>query len=1033
MLRICEKVYRMSGRFLALVAGDVSFVGRSDEFEWLRSQRAQAEAGDARVCLVSGEPGVGKSRLLREFVVECDGFGWQTLWSRCGERLPVAPFIAAIDAQAERAGVDLAGEPTAGLAPNAARLCSVLAARRPLCLVVDDLQAADDGTQALFADFVRCVADLAREARNRILILVTHHQTLAGDQLHAHLERLRREPIARSAHLTGMQEVEVHELVREAMGSDCDPQLLDALVSTTHGNPFYVLEVLNHLLGQGQLEHRGGNIATRGPVSALRLPANAPSSVAARLEGMPQEALAVLRWAALLGDPFSVEHLATVAGDAEIVEPIDEAIGRGVLIEQGDSFAFTHGIIRDALLAQMGPMRRRTSHAEIAAKLRSRFGDDPDHAEAIADHLIASGAPIATVAEGALLERAGDVALRTYRWGRGRRYFEAALNCPPYRASLQPADLGRLICKVARGAAMAGDRLVARERYFEAIDPLRESRDIEEWGRAILEWERTFTNMSEPIPDTRPYEAFREAVGERPSTARTKLLTQWAEALWLRRDNDDLAAAERAVATLGGIDDAYTRAYAFGTRGLARVRHLDCDGSLADLERSQQEALTTNHPPFIGIGATRRAMPLLLMGRVEEAIAAADSALELAQSGNDLAHSSLGLGIRQALAGLRGDWGDADRLRATATMMLTRSRYPQAAFFLHASVARERWLRGDVDAALGAADAWTNDAMRSGGRPFVLLLRVLQGERARVMQELERKPLRVPRGGADYNVLGSIGLQLELAAVIGSAPMAEAAYQALEPIARKGVIFSAGPVLLLQRLLGIGARVMGNFVVARGHLALAQEQAEEARTAIETGLVHLERARLQIDAEDSTEQVEASLSAAAAQFHRYELDWAMEQVRVVARQAGVDPARSPALTDPASLSPLDLELIAEFATGADVPTIATRLLLLEKTVELRLARLKSRPGFQSLVVAPVVAASPPPQKSMPVPKVLRDLTIREREVLRLIALGRTNQQIADALVVSIHTAQSHVKSILSKTECANRTEAARLAADAGLI
>lgn len=1026
----------MSGRFLALAAGDLSFVGRSNEFDWLRAQRHEAESGLPRVVLVGGEPGVGKSRLFREFLGECDTLGWQTLWSRCSDRSSeTAPFVAALLARAERAGIEPAATAASNLALRTAGVSSALAARRPLCLVVDDLHSADDGTQELFADYVRCIADLARESRSRILVLVSHHATLPGDALQARLERLRREPITRSATLAGMQEVEVHELVRQATGANCDPPLLDALVATTHGNPFYVLEVLNHLSRQGQLEQRAGNVATASPISTLRLPANASSSVAARLESLSPATLAVLRWAALLGDPFQVVQLAAVAGEAEIIDPIDLAVEQGVLHDQGPTFAFAHGLIRDALLGQMGPMRRRACHAEIAARLRARFGEDSVHLDAIAGHLLASGTPLAASADGLLLHRAGNQALDSYRWGRGRQYLEAALGCAPYRATLTPSQAGRLVCDLARGAAMAGDRVAARTHYFEAITLLREAREFDEWGRAILEWERTFTNMSEPIPDTAPYDEFRDALGDRPSPARSKLLTQWAEALWLQRDSGDLAAAERAVATIAGVEDAYTRSYAFGTRGLARMRRLDCEGSLADFERSQREAEPTAHPPYIGHGASRRAMPLLLMGRIDEAVTAAESALALAQRGNDWSHSALGLAMRHALAGLRGDWEATERLRSSASMMLTRSRYPQAAFFLHASVARERWLQRDLDAALGAAEAWTDLAMRSAGRPFVLLLRALAGERGLVAEELHQRPIRISRGGADFNVLGSVGLHLELASALGEPGLVEPAYEAIAPFAANGVVFSPGPTLLLERLLGTGARLVCNLQTARVHLQRAQEQAEAAKAPTELGLVHLERARLLLDEHAPADQVEAALSAAAALFHRYRMDCPMEQARAVAVAAGVDPAHSTALADSSELTPLDRELVAEYATGADIETIAARLLLLPNTVEQRLFRLKEHLRIdspQAAVDAKVqdkTAATPVARVS----KVLRDLTPRELEVLRLIALGRTNQQIADTLVVTIHTAQSHVKSILSKTECANRTEAARLAAQSGLL
>lgn len=1014
--------------------GQVPLVGRTSEIAWLRGLLQKASDGEARVVLIEGESGVGKSRMLREFLRGADDAGWQTLWGRyTAEPAPAdAVFHSTLAEQARRGGL-LSATDDAELqrteaeplrrAETFARLAETLAERRPLVLVLDDLHLAESTAVSLFCEFARCIADAARTRPVRLLLLAALHPQLPGDILGEALDRLRREAITASLALHGLDEPEVAEVLRHSFHGRCQPPLIDAVHRASQGNPFFVLQLASTLLARDQLVEEESRYRTRTPAGELVLPVTAPEAIRTRIESLSPEVLRILQTASLLGDEFDLEDLAAACAPADPGRAIDEAVGRGLVEERGRLFAFHHHLVRHAFVQSLGPVERRTAHRRIAEALLERFGDGPDHLVPIGLHLLdADGAGRDPIELGRLYERAGDAAMTVFARAVALRLYEASLATAPYVATLTKPELGWLQCRTARVNDNTGNRPRARELYFGGMQNLRGSTDYEAWGLAVLGWERTFTISSEPIPTDEYEREFAEASGEAGRDLRIRLLTQRADALQLARDPTDLEVARQAVELAEGSELAETRAAAFATMGLVQMRHLNAAEGLRWFEIAAEAGAQDPNPVYSEWGRIRSAWPLILMGDPAEAARSAQESSERARRSNYWPGAALASALHYSAATLRCEPG-FNGSPSEPLLLIARSNYRQASFILDGAVAWDRLMRGALDEAADAAAGWERIAGRIGARSLRALVDVSRGAEKSVLAQFAERPWRAPvRGEIDFLSLGPLCASAELAAAIGAEEIADRVYGLLEPLSERGLRFSLAPPMLLERVLGLSARVSGRLGQAAEHLRRAEDIAVESGAPTELALVKLEQALLASDRGDRGAPVEVPAAEALRYFHANDLAWLAERARNLIPGSSENGQRFP--VNDHELSPIELDVLALYASAETPARIAQRLLLSERTVSEHLARATRRLAITSPDDAARLVGSPvQPQPTRP---ELDELTRREKEVLQLIALGKTNAQIAEELVISQHTAIRHVANILEKTGCANRTEAARL-------
>ena len=353
-----------------------ALVGRDSEMALLTGLIKEVARGRGGSVLIEGEPGIGKSALVRAAVAEAPEAGCQVFWGagdELGQALPLLPFLDALRVREPSANPRrntivrlLRGEVTADrgtdvpavLAEQLLALVAEQCAVRPTILVVDDLQWADQASITLWGR-------LARSARQVPLLLVGMMRPVPQrDDLLA-LRRVVGD--AARLQLTGLTGAAVADLVAALAGGRPDGNLL-RLADGAAGNPLYVTELVAALARSSSLTITEAGAAELAGGSA---PGSLSAAIADRLGFVAGPVREVLRAAALLGVDFAVPDLAIVLGRsvADLIPAVDEACAAGVLAESGHGLGFRHPLIRAALYDEMPAPVRAAWHRDAGRAL----------------------------------------------------------------------------------------------------------------------------------------------------------------------------------------------------------------------------------------------------------------------------------------------------------------------------------------------------------------------------------------------------------------------------------------------------------------------------------------------------------------------------------------------------------------------------------------------------------------------------------------------------------------------------------------
>ena len=363
-------------------------VGRADEWSALSTWWHEAESGHPRLVLVTGEAGIGKTRLIEDLSVWCTrrgaavaggrsystevelGLGLAVAWLRApdmdrpvrwltdNDRAVLGELVPELrPPDVELVPVDAAGQRRRFFD---AFVRTIEAAGRPTLLVTDDAQWCDALSLQLIHYLVR------REPSLPLLVVATArsedldrahplHLTVAG--LHA-IDR------AGEIALSRLDQNATAELANDIRAAALDATAAAALHDDTEGNPLFIVEAV-----------RAGWSGT-GP---KELTPKLQAVITSRLQLLTAPTSELLGVAAAVGREFSTAVLGRAAAveDSQLVRALDELWRRGIISEGGvDSYDFTHGKIRDAAYARLGPAARRRNHARVAAALIDLHHDD---------------------------------------------------------------------------------------------------------------------------------------------------------------------------------------------------------------------------------------------------------------------------------------------------------------------------------------------------------------------------------------------------------------------------------------------------------------------------------------------------------------------------------------------------------------------------------------------------------------------------------------------------------------------------------
>jgi class 3 adenylate cyclase/tetratricopeptide (TPR) repeat protein len=405
------------------------FVGRRDELARLTHHLERAERQQGSLVMVVGEPGIGKTRTTEEFAPQARTRGARVLWGRCYEgegAPPYSPFAEAIGEYAARAEVDELradlsqyGAAVAGIAPllkervpdlpllpalqpdeeryrlfdAVAQFVLATARRAPVVLVLDDLHWADGGSIALLRHLARFAS------RNRLLIVGAYRDVELDRQhpLAEALAMLKRETEYERIHLTGLGTEAVGELLTAIANQDVPDALVQAISGETSGNPFFIREVLLHLVEEKKLYRAEGQWRSDLAIAQLGIPEGVRQVIGRRLSRLSEAANRLLSAASAFdgGFRFEVAWRAAQLEEAAALDALDQALDAQVLRATGepDTYDFTHALIRHTLYTELNPSRQVRLHRRMAEVMEAVYGQRAaEHAREIAEQYHRSAA-----------------------------------------------------------------------------------------------------------------------------------------------------------------------------------------------------------------------------------------------------------------------------------------------------------------------------------------------------------------------------------------------------------------------------------------------------------------------------------------------------------------------------------------------------------------------------------------------------------------------------------------------------------------
>jgi DNA-binding CsgD family transcriptional regulator len=353
-----------------------ALVGRDQETATLVGLVAEVARGRGSSVLIEGEPGIGKSTLVRTALADPAGTACQVYWGagdELGQALPLLPLVEGLRVREPSSNprrhmivrlmqgeftADRGADISAALSEQLLALVAEQCATSPTVLVVDDLQWADPATVALWRRMARAAPTLP------LLLIGMMRPVPQRDDLLA----LRNMPeVSTRLQLTGLADEDVDVLIAGLAGGRPDANLL-RLAEGAAGNPLYLTELIAALGRSASLTvtSAGAAVLTSGPA-----PSSLAAAIADRLGFVPGSVREVLRAAALLGVDFAVPDLAIVLGRsvADLVPAVDEACAAGVLAESGSSLGFRHPVIRAALYGEIPAPLRAAWHRDAARSL----------------------------------------------------------------------------------------------------------------------------------------------------------------------------------------------------------------------------------------------------------------------------------------------------------------------------------------------------------------------------------------------------------------------------------------------------------------------------------------------------------------------------------------------------------------------------------------------------------------------------------------------------------------------------------------
>jgi DNA-binding CsgD family transcriptional regulator/tetratricopeptide (TPR) repeat protein len=992
------------------VAGVTSshrFVGRSVELGSLEAGLDASFDGRASGFLLTGDAGVGKTRLVEELLARAEARGAVGLVGACLDleegHLPFGPFVEALrprlrelDPHTRDELQDLGGKQLGRLLPELSEtrdqapeealaqgrlfelvlgLLERLAADAPLVLVLEDLHWSDRSTRDLLAFLVR---NLRTE---RVLLIATYRsdELYRGHPLRPFVAELERSRRLGRVDLQPFTREELAEHMTGILGAPVEAALIDSIFERSEGNAFFAEELL------AAVRH------------APELPPSLSDILLARVDRRSSATQDVLRVVAVGGRRVSDRLLAAVSplSDTERVSALQEAVVHGLLIfEPSGSYAFRHALMREAVYQDLLPEERSRVHSAYGEALSAAPELARDELTVVGDlahHWYAAhDLPRALAAA----TQAGSVAEHRSGFAEARGHYERALELwDQVDAPAARVGIGRieLIRRAAEVANLAGDHGRAAALIRTAIgyvgrvaEPVLAGVLRERLGRFL--WAAGDSDAA--------LSAYEDAAAlvpsDPPSEARARVLAARGQGLMLlARHEESRACCEEAIAIARRVGARREEGHALNTLGCDLAYLGDPRTAVAHLQEARRIAEHVGDLDDL-LRAYLNLSDLLAgpLNRLEEALTVSLEGIERSQK-----------------VGMAGDYGVSLQSNA-ASALLHLGRLDEAATVLVAAERRNptemaaidlQQCRARVDVCRGAF----TDAADHLARAQRLMVNTIDPPYQAQLREIEAE-LALWRGcpGEAADAVGA-GLR-QLQSVDDSwfaAPLLWLGLRAQADAAADAAGRGDGEASIQARQAGAqllaGARALldgPTFIasVTRSYACMCEAEAERLARA------------------DDPQPWERAVAVWEATGHPYPETYARWRLAeaLLAQRRGRDGGES-------------LARAHETAVKMGATALARELATLAQRARIELTSSKASPPAAPEESSPAVVAT--------------GLTARQLEVLALIAAGRTNREIAATLFITEKTAGAHVSSILGRLGVRSRVQAATAAHRLGLV
>jgi class 3 adenylate cyclase len=888
------------------------FVGRHPEQHVLSRAWKEAATGEPRLVLVAGEPGIGKTRLVSELSAILHGEGATVLYGRCHEDLgiPYQPFAEALRTyvlacpghelriQLGPLGGELVRlvpgladripglpEPLRG-EPDTERYRLLEAVREfvagisdtaPVLFVLDDLHWAAKATLVMLLHLVRSVEGA------RLLVVGTYRDTEVdrGHPLTAVLADLRRETGVERLALGGLHEDEVVDLVEAVAGHALDDEgvaFARAVHAETEGNPFFVGEVVRHMVETGAVAEAAGGWKVAGPVSALGISEGVREVVGRRLSRLPPDSDEVLAAAAVVGREFDASLLVEVtgAGQEAVLDAIGQAEQARLLLagsgRPGD-FSFAHSLVRSTLYDRLPRAHRLRLHLRVGRALEQR----PDAGARVIElaYHFGEAAPLGEADRAVTYARqAGDRARASLAFEEAAAYYERALAALGLARETDPATRCDLQIDLGDALHRAGDEH-HRDVLLAAAEAARTLGDGRRLAHVVLALNLMGFSSAMGKVDEEVVSLTEEALAQlRDDDAlRARLLAVLAVELAFTPDRNrrwSLSREAVAVARRSGDRQALARVLAGHTWGTRGPDNLDERLATATELIALGESLGDREATFWG--HLMRAWDLLEVGEVDRAEADTETAGRLAEElRQPIALWRAGL-RRNCHVLLAGRLEEAERLALENRETAVRGGLDQslANAIFGGVLFTVRWERGRLAEMENPISALVS--AQPGLPLWRVCLAFLYCETDRLVLARPHFDMLAAGGFADLPLditwLNGMVVLAMVAAALGDENRGAVLYQSLLPYSGRNACNGPACMGPVDRALGLLATLAGRFGEADGHFAASAELARRMRAPTFLARTQLEWARMlgrragRGDAERARELATAALTAA---------------------------------------------------------------------------------------------------------------------------------------------------------------------------